>query len=43
VILGEVNEWMDAAFEKDFNDLSDRTKASFADRYKLIREIVIKK
>lgn len=43
VILGEVNKWMDAAFEKDFNDLSDRTKASFVDRYKLIREIVIKK
>lgn len=40
--LNEINSWLEAAFEKDFNDLSDKTKDSFAERYKLIKEIVIK-
>ena len=39
--LNEVREWMKACFEKDFNDLSDRTKSGFKNRYNLICEIVL--
>ncbi len=42
VNLNEVREWMKNAFEKDYNDLSDRTKELFKDRYELICEIVLK-
>ena len=42
VNLNEVREWMKNAFEKDYNDLSERTKEIFNDRYKLICEIVLK-
>ena len=42
VELNDVNEWLKAAFEKDYNDLSDRTKANFKERYELIRDIIIK-
>ena len=41
VSLNEVREWMKNAFEKDYNDLSDKTKELFKDKYKLIYEIVI--
>ena len=40
VQLGDIREWMRKAFEHDYNDLSDRTKALFRDRYNTIREIV---
>ena len=43
VNLNEVREWMKNTFEKDFNDLSDKTKEIFKDRYNLIYEIVIGK
>ena len=43
VNLNEVNEWMKKAFEKDYNDLSERTKEIFNTRYKQICEIVLKK
>ena len=39
--LSEVRDWLNKAFEKDYNDLSERTKQSFRDRYKLICEIVL--
>ena len=39
--LNEVRDWIKAAFEKDYNDLSDRTKEIFKDRYKLICEIIL--
>lgn len=39
--LNEVREWMKSCFEKDFNDLSDRTKSEFKNRYNLIYEIVL--
>ncbi len=39
--LNEVRSWLKAGFEKDFNDLSDRTKESFNDQYKLICKIVL--
>ena len=42
VNLNEVRDWMKSAFEKDYNDLSDKTKEVFKDRYKAIYEIIIK-
>ena len=36
--LNEVREWMLKQFEKDFNDLSDRTKENFKEKYNLIKE-----
>lgn len=41
VNLNEVRQWMLDCFEKDYNDLSDKTKEVFKDRYTLIKEIVI--
>ena len=41
VSLNEVRNWMKEVFEKDYNDLSDKTKELFKDRYKQIYEIVI--
>ncbi len=41
--LNEVNDWMKSIFEKDYNDLSDKTKEKYKERYKLICEIVLKK
>ena len=43
VNLNEVRNWMKECFEKDYNDLSDKTKEIFKDRYKMIYEIVIGK
>ena len=43
VSLNEVREWMKNAFEKDYNDLSDKTKEVFKEKYDLICEIVIGK
>ena len=41
VNLNEVRKWMKDVFEKDFDDLSDRTKSNFRDRYKVICKIVL--
>ncbi len=41
VNLNEVKDWMKKTFEKDYNDLSDKTKEKFKERYKTICEIVI--
>jgi uncharacterized protein len=43
VSLNEVREWMLNVFEKDYNDLSDKTKELFKDRYELICDIILKK
>ena len=43
VSLNEIKDWMREAFLKDYNDLSDKTKEVFKDKYKLICEIVIGK
>lgn len=43
VNLNEVRNWMMNCFEKDYNDLSDKTKELFKDKYELIKEIVIGK
>ena len=39
--LSEVRKWMKECFEKDYNDLSDKTKEIFKDKYKMICEIVL--
>ena len=41
VTLNEVRDWMKSAFEKDYNDLSEKTKEVFRDRYNQICEIVL--
>ena len=40
-VLREVREWMKNAFEKDYQDLSDRTKELFSERYHQITDVVI--
>lgn len=39
--LNEVRIWLKECFEKDYNDLSDRTKETFKEQYKLICNIVL--
>lgn len=39
--LNEVREWMRIVFEKDYNDLSERTKENFKERYNQICKIVL--
>lgn len=41
VNLNEVRNWMRETFEKDYNDLSERTRENFKDRYNQICKIVI--
>ena len=40
--LNEVKNWLKEVFEKDYNDLSPKTKEKFKDRYDQICEIIIK-
>ena len=40
--LNEVKDWLREAFEKDYNDLSPRTKENFKEKYDQICEIIIK-
>lgn len=39
--LNEVREWMRNVFEEDYNDLSDKTKELFKDRYEQIKDIIL--
>ena len=41
VSLNEVRTWMRDSFEHDYNDLSERTKEAFRDRYNTIKRIVL--
>ena len=41
VKLNEVRTWLKECFEKDNNDLSDKTREIFKEKYKLIKEIVL--
>ena len=41
--LGGVRKGLKESFENDYNDLSEKTKIAFSDRYQLICEIVIGK
>lgn len=41
VSLNEIRDWMKEAFEKDYNDLSEKTKETFKARYQQISEIVL--
>lgn len=43
IALKDVREWMKQFFEKDYNDLSDRTKNEFKERYDLICEVILGK
>lgn len=40
VRLYDVRKWMRDAFEKDYNDLSDRTKDDFKSKYEMICEVI---
>lgn len=42
VELNDIKKWLEGAFEKDYNDLSDKTKETFKDRYELIKNILIR-
>ena len=42
ISLNEVSDWIYNSFEHDFNDLSDRTKDLFRDKYNQICNIVIR-
>ena len=42
VNLNDVRTWMKEAFEKDYNDLSEKTKEVFKNKYKTIYDIIIK-
>ena len=39
--LNDIRKNIKESFEKDYNDLSDRTKETFKERYELINNIVI--
>lgn len=39
--LSEIRNWMKECFEKDYNDLSDRTKIKFKEKYEDICKIVL--
>ena len=41
VSLNDVRKWMKEGFEKDYNDLSEKTKKEFGEKYKLICKIVL--
>ena len=41
ITLNEVRSWMKECLEKDYNDLSDRTKEIVKEKYKLILKIVL--
>lgn len=39
--LSKIRDWVREAFEKDYNDLSERTKEKFRDEYKQICKVVL--
>ena len=43
VSLNEIDNWMLNCFEKDFNDLSDKTREWYRENYETIKDVVIKK
>ena len=42
VKLNNIKEWLEETFERDYNDLSDKAKETFKNRYELIKSVVIK-
>lgn len=42
VELNDINKWLEEAFGKDYNDLSDNTRKSFKNRYEAIKDILIR-
>ncbi len=43
ISLNDINEWIVEGFEEEYNDLSDKTKVLFKERYNNIKNIIIKK
>jgi len=43
VSLNEIDDWMLNCLEKDFNDLSDKTREWYKEKYEAIKDVVIKK
>lgn len=43
ISINDIKDWMKKALEKDYDDLSDKTKETFKDRYENIKEIVLGK
>ena len=41
VSLNDVRKWLKECFKKDYNDLSDKTKKEFDEKYKLICSILL--
>ena len=41
ICLNDIRNWMKECFEKDYNDLSDKTKALFKERYDVIYKIIL--
>lgn len=42
VELNDIKKWLEKTFEKDYNDLSDKTKEAFKNRYRIIKDVVIR-
>lgn len=42
VELNDIKKWLEKTFEKDYNDLSDKTKEAFKNRYRIIKGVVIR-
>jgi uncharacterized protein len=40
ISLNEIRDWMKKTFEKDYNDLSSKTKELFKDKYKMICDVI---
>ena len=40
--LNEIRSWIDEVFQKDFNDLSDRCRNDYYEKYNLIRDVILK-
>ena len=41
--LNEIDSWMLNCLEKDFNDLSDKIREWYKEKYETIKDVVIKK
>ena len=43
ISLNDINSWMKEQFQRDYDDLSDRTKESFNERYNMILDVIFNK
>lgn len=42
VSINDIRDWMESFFEKDYNDLSDRTKEVYKEKYNTLKNIILK-